>query len=102
VNTLTKYASEIYDCPKCGNRITVPQGVKIEDQKAIAAQWRDGRKIEAISLARGKQYLGGLAECNIVVSHISQAGNRRGTCGKILLETGITSCLSYHGLNLNW
>jgi len=93
---------DTYDCPKCRNKITIPRDMKTEDQKDIATKWRSGGKIEAIMVARRKQYLGGLAECSILVSHISRVGDRCVECSHALLETGITYCPACNGLNLNW
>jgi len=93
---------EIYDCPNCNTKITVPLEMKIEDQEDFAAMWRSGRKIEAMADARKMNFPGGLANCKGIMVHISEPKDSCVRCGSKLLETGITYCPSCNGLNLNW
>ena len=93
---------QTYECPNCAEKITLPRDMKIEDQTEIAGVIRSGRKLDAVMVARGKGYLGGLVECKFIVFHIPDPKGRCVRCRHKLFETGITYCPICSELNLNW
>jgi rRNA maturation endonuclease Nob1 len=93
---------DTYECPNCGERITLPSDMNVEDQLEIAHVFRSRKKLEAVIVARGKNYLGNLSECKSVVFHVSDPRGFCVRCGHKLLETGVTYCFFCSELNLNW
>ena len=91
----------IYECPQCNNKLTLPDEMTESDQMEIVMVCRSGRKIDAILLIRSKYNLG-LAESSLLVRHISDPKDHCANCKNRLPETGVTFCPSCSGLNLNW
>lgn len=92
---------DIYECPQCNHKISVPANLTTEDQDEIARLFRSGRKVESIVLVRSKLGLR-FDESKIIVRHISDPQHRCANCNGKLIETGITYCPTCSGLNLNW
>ena len=91
----------IYECPQCKNKITLPLEITEKDQEEIAQICRAVSRIDAWRTIREKFNLG-LTESKVIMAHISMPKDHCTNCSNTLLETGITYCPSCSGLNFNW
>jgi len=93
--------TDVYECPQCKNRITLPPEMTEQDQEKIAQICRSSGKIETLKYIIQKFKLG-LLESKVIMIHVSICQNHCIHCGNKLLETGVTYCPSCSGLNFNW
>ena len=92
---------EIYECPQCNQKITIPSEIDRAAQLELAELVHMGRRIDAIAVIIAKYKLG-LLDSKIMMTHITVQKDICVRCGSKLLEDGVTNCASCSALNLNW
>lgn len=95
------HITDVYECPQCRKKITLPKEMTAQDQEEIARICREVAHIEAWRVIIERFGLG-LVEGKVVMVHISVPKDHCANCRKPLLESGITYCPSCSGLNFNW
>ena len=90
-----------FNCPRCKNRIEVPDELGTEAQESIASLRRGGEKLEAIEATRGRSQLAP-SSAAALVNHLSTAQGGCHRCGEILTDGGPVYCSTCCAFNVNW
>ncbi len=92
---------EIYECPQCNLKVTIPPGMDRASQSEIADMVYASQRINAMAAIHTKYKLDLIAS-KTMMAHIPNKKDTCIRCGSKLLEDGITNCASCSALNLNW
>ena len=72
--------TDLYECPQCKNRITLPTDMTENDKQEIARLCRSIRKLEAMKYIFEKFRLG-LVESKAIMVHVSTPNDHCANCG---------------------